>query len=87
MKAFMSSIGNELEMGRFARPWTHMERMAVREIRAILAETEPFVPSRDEFKVGRFSNTEHSSIGTLAMCSPMYQALAEALAAFVAEEE
>jgi hypothetical protein len=55
------------------------------EARAILAETEPFVWSRDEFRVGRSSNTEHSNIGPLAMCSPMYQALAESLSAFVNE--
>lgn len=60
---------------------------ALAEARAILQETEPFVACRDTFHVGRESATEHSSIGPLAMCSPMYQVLSDALRAFVEEEE
>ena len=54
-------------------------RQALDEVTAILGKVEPFVASDDRFHVGRKSDTEHSRIGPLAMCSPMYQALAKTL--------
>jgi hypothetical protein len=65
-------------------------QQAEREAKRILAETEPTPPRPrcDDPRCWCYIITaEHSNIGRpLAMCSPMYAALADALRAFVEGE-
>lgn len=83
MKAYMSETRRGgIDPVGIARTYSNVGRDVV-EARAILAETEPRVPCRDVFNVGRTSNSEYSNIGQLALCHEPYKALAASLAAIL----